>query len=286
MQLAVLNITTHPHSPARYVDLFLRAKQQRIAGLAHGERQLMISSFSRSAASTDVELWTGHLNSFVDFDRNAPWLNVERGEAAAPDELESVQLPDDLKPSMKQALFSFAPNSHRLVFELVSGHGIRAVRRAIQGILNHPKVRGELAEVTVTIEQERETLERIFALPTLNHLRILVTRPNPDDFGDEDEEVERRLERLNARRLTVTLDSEKGHGLTPDEETRKLARSAMSNGRVYAEGVGSAGKEKISTVDHPLVEAAMYDPDTTLKDNAFLLAAKGVLRSVIARFKR
>ncbi|MRG95592.1 DUF4747 family protein [Polyangium spumosum] len=285
MQVAVLNITTHPHTPAQYIELFLRAKQERVVGLAHGDRHAIVSSFSKST-SNDIELWTGHLNSFVDFDPKAPWLNVERGEAAAPNEVASVQLPEDLKPSMKQAFFAFAPQSHRFVFELDSGLGAHSVCRAMRLILNNKKVRGELPEVTVTIEQERETLERIFEMQTLKHLRIMVTRPNPDDFGDEDEEIERRLERQRARKLTLTLDSEKGQGLTPDDETRKLARLAMSNGRVFAEGVGPKGPQKISTENHPLIGTTLYNAVTTLKDVAFVQAAKEVLTSVFTKVRK
>ena len=209
---------------------------------------------------------------------------MERGEVAEPSEVAAVQLPEDLKPAMKQAFFAFAPKSHRFVFELTSGMGVQSVCRALRLILNSPKVRGELPEVTVNIEQERDTLERIFGMQVLRHLRIMVNRPNPDDFGSEDAEVEQRLERQRARKLTMTLDSEKNQGLTPDDDTKKLARLAMSNGRVHAEGVGKMGTtERISTENHPLIQTTLYNPNTTFKDQAFVRAVKEVIASVVAR---
>ena len=45
LRLAALNVKTHPHSPARYEELFRLAKQRRIAVPYHGTRYAMIASF-------------------------------------------------------------------------------------------------------------------------------------------------------------------------------------------------------------------------------------------------
>ncbi len=275
MQVAVLNITTHPHSQETYIELFQRAKDLKIGGLSHSNRYAMITQFS--AASPLRDIYTGTLSTFTDFDRNAPWLDTGSGEAATSSKVEAIRLPQDLKPDLKQIPFAFVPRSHRFVFEL-ERIGVKAAYRAISAILNHPLVLGTLSEVVVSVVQAREPLDRIFEASNLRHLEILVNRPNPDDFGDSDDDVAERLERQHATRITVIMDGEREVGLKPDPGIRKLADAAITDGHVRAVVVKpSGGTEKISTDDHPLVGVTNYDPATTPKESAFMLAVKAVL---------
>ena len=96
---------------------------------------------------------------------------------------------------------------------------------------------------------ETEALERILALEKLSHLKIVVTKPNPEDMTDEYRQIMKKLGDQKAS--SQTLEYQKAPGakrLEPDEETRKLAEIAAFNGYVQGKERGRAAD---STKSHP-----------------------------------
>jgi len=85
-------------------------------------------------------------------------------------------------------------------------------------------------------------------LVKLRRLKIVVTRPNAEDLTDEYAEIMRKLNGQGARTITQELiKAPKIDRLNPDEETRKLAKIASTNG--YVEGDVKDLHE--STKEHP-----------------------------------
>jgi len=116
--------------------------------------------------------------------------------------------------------------------------------------LANPK-ESQPAEITQLLFQsasEEGSVEKILALPRLRHLKIVVTRPNPDDLADDYAAVMKRLADQKARTLTQELQkAPKGDRLIPDADTQSLAKIAGTNG--YVEGVGKDAHD--STKSHP-----------------------------------
>lgn len=280
IRVAALNITTHPHSADRYVELLRAAKDNRVVAVARGDRSVLITQF-RQPLTDDPTTYVGTLSSFVALDPHMPWLNIERGEKADPQELEQIRVPDSLKPDMKQALFVFAPSVHRLIFEDGTlGISVKETQKAVYVMLNDTRVLRELHGVNVSIEQDRATLDRILNMHKLTSLEIKITRPNPDDFGDADDDVEDRLKKQRVRTWYQKFTSDRGEGLAPDKTTVAEAQLAMSNGEVIARGTEAAkAKTKtISTVNHPDIYSSNYDPRAMTKDQGIVKVAKEFLR--------
>jgi hypothetical protein len=276
----VLNITTHPHSPQGYVDLFRRAKRSKVVVRARGERHAIISQFA--PYGSEAAEYFGTMSTFVDFDPKAPWLNVTSGKQAEPDEVAEVSLPDNLKPSLIQAFIALDPTSHRLVVE--STLGTSSIIAAITGILNEERVRGTLEQVHVAVEQSREAVAAILGRPDLKRLEVYVFRPNPDDLGDEwDRDVQERLGNLNAASISEVVE---GSNIVPDSQLRAYADAAASHGRVIARHGERGAITKSSTENHPVVVSHKYDQNVSTPDVGFIQLVRKAIDAVRNRRRK
>jgi len=137
-----------------------------------------------------------------------------------------------------------------------------------------------VSEVGVHIETHRDALERILRMHELHKLTIVVSRPNPPDDIDVDDEVSERLRDMRARKMSLTLDHAQGEGLdvARDKETLNLVRVARSNGTIHAVGRDRDGLvEKISTEKHPLIVKEPVEASDLLPEHEFIGVAKKVL---------
>jgi hypothetical protein len=123
----------------------------------------------------------------------------------------------------------------------------------LHGILNNSLSQDRFGEVDVTVIPEANAVDRIFRIPELSRLEIIVLRPNPDDLGEYEKEVFEKIDKQNARRYETALVKKRGRGsLKPDEDTRALADIAASNGYVKGHGRDAEGLlTDESTRDHP-----------------------------------
>ncbi|HMI84649.1 MAG TPA: DUF4747 family protein [Polyangiaceae bacterium] len=251
-----LNIATSPHSPEIYLGLFQRARNAKIAGLMHGNRWGRIGSIASNPDANGLHF--GRLNTFVDFDLKKPWLNTDTDDIAGIEQVRAIQLPANLKPEYLPIEFAFHPGKH-LLFIRAEKTGPTNLERVIFNLLNHPRVNRGEQRVNVTVVQEESALDRIFGIETLSRLRIVVSRPNPDDFEEFDARLKERLAEQSADQVTVELVGT--DGLEPDETTKALAYVALKNGSVLGSGKRADGlKVTESSLAHPRVIDEMWDP--------------------------
>jgi uncharacterized protein DUF4747 len=276
--VVALNVAARPHPDGIYVRLFKAARAKRIAAKLYGHRLGAISTFDLS--SEDDTLYTGLISSYVDFDRDAPWFNVAKGTRAEDDEVEAVQLPEDLRPELKQGFYAFSTKNHRFVFESTFGSPTN-VANMLYTILNDKRVRQEGEHVNVAVEQEKEALSRLLALKEIWRLTIEVGVPNSDDGDDEQEEFEERLRKIRAKKMVTIVEGSRGEGIDPDAELKTMANVALSHGSVHAVGKNTAGKkEKLSTIEHPKTHTDQYSPDEESGKSAFRRLARFLLGRV------
>jgi hypothetical protein len=208
---------------------------------------------------------SGEIFRFVKLDPNEPWFNAATQEAASPEELRNVSIPEHLLPHLQKIPFVFYANSHRLYFvsrDRTTRLGPAAVKTFLEAALGNPGIESLFPDVHVTVVPDSETLEKIFSMHTLERLTIELTRPNPDDGDDDEARWMDRLQRQNSRKLKVELTAGRHESLAPDNETRSLAVVAASNGKVFAEGRDVFGiKQRESTIEKPLLESAQVDSE-------------------------
>jgi hypothetical protein len=262
--VAAINLTMHPHQPSRYVKLIQSLARVRAAAQIRGEYQATLGTAKAIDDGDPESGLAGVIYKFFELDKDANWFNVVRQKAAEPGERARVQIPAELKPHYSPFNYVFFPRSHLLFFETKWGPNNLSpgnVHKMLIHQLARPQILQDFGHVDVTVEPSRESLERIFKMPSMSRFQIELTRPNADDLANSERTVMQRLASMNAQREGIELVSEKGKPLKPDEALKIIARVAQSNGHVEAEGRGADDKRIFeSTEDHPLKETVTYDP--------------------------
>jgi len=265
--VAVLNITMHPHSTEKYIELFKDAFRLNNSTMYQANHYALIGSFHPIAGTKENEGFHGGIYRFLDFDSGEPWINLSENKEASEEDLEEVNIPDNLRPGYHSNGYVFFPKEHLLFFERASSGqkalGPRHAKKIFEKLLNQKELTEKYGHIDVTIEPSHEALDKILKMPILSKLKLTITKPNPDFFGSgTDQEVEARFNALNAKSFEAELTAERNESLTPDEGICSLANVAASNGKVIGEGYDENGvRKQESTENHPYIETAKYDPD-------------------------
>lgn len=264
IRVAALNITTDPHSPAIYSGLVKAAyelnRKIQIAGDLYA-----ILGFFRQAGANAASPGSGEIYRFIDIDPAADWFDLRKRKPATDAELESVNIPDHLKPHLQRLPYVFFPRNHRLVFATHWKNGAMAPTRVcnfFETLLNDPRLRNGFSTVNVTVEQEPHELETIFALHQLRELQIEIKRPNADTDEGIEKEILDQMRAENAAKQTVILDAEHDRSLKPSQRTKVTAKLAVSNGKVIAKGRDQDDvARELHTEQHPRIETFDIDQD-------------------------
>lgn len=238
------------------------AKRMVRLGSVHGG--MIGSLYGTASASAEKEL-TGELYRFLKLDPDEPWFNAQTKAAASPGDLEALSIPQHLLPHLQRIPFLFKPATHRLYLiskDRKDSLSPSTAKQLLDGVFQPLASEGLFPPVEITVEPAKDALDEILNLKSLEHLVIELVPPNPDDGDDIEKSWKDRLKKQNVRKQTVQLDSERNQTIKPDAETVALAKVAASNGKVTASGHDAAGvKQDLSTVDKPLRERVLHDPN-------------------------
>jgi hypothetical protein len=249
--IGALNVSADPHPSGIYRRLFEEAAEHAVS--------LWGSDWAKITAPVDRETTPPSFYSRVliwtEIDKDGKWLDQKTDKEATAAEKKKIQIPENLDPNFRSFNFVFFEDKHLLVLEyqneLNEHFGSKRAQRFFATLLNSDDPNAP--EVTVTVVPSHEALDRIYAIPRLRLLEILVERPNPDDLTADANRILDRLLRQGAKSQKVELEKKAGvHTLTPDEDTKKLAEIAATNGHVAGSGKAADGKPVYeSTRDHP-----------------------------------
>lgn len=266
LTVGALNLKIHPHSPELYVKLFQEVfaigEVVKIRGADWGMPGYLLTS----SMGNPLEGMSGALYRFLNINPDEPWLDVtKRAPIREEDGTPIPQIPEHLKPNLREVPFVFYPQGHRFFFDAGSFSPSSAAS-LLRNISKNSSIIDKFGIIDVIVESSKEAIERILSIPSLTRLEIFITRPNADDISSQKRRFLERMESQNARTFKETVTSLKEQGINPDEETRVLMDLASSNG--WVRGVGYAGetKREESTDPHPLLEKERYDPN---KETAF-----------------
>lgn len=233
--------------------------------------------------SDGAQIIRGELYKYIQLDSTRDWFNVQKGKPAEQRELESIQIPDHLKPHFQYVPFVFYPNGHRLILVTRDGRDVISTGQAVlilEAAFSVPEIVRIFGRMELVVEPARDTLERILSMPRLRTLEIFVTPPNPDDLEEFEQGLFKEMDAQRASAYHLILNEVSGQGLAPNDRTRKIAQVAQSNGKVSGIG-GSRGKtDRLSTTEHPFIAKAQYDPDVEARGNVLLNKAKEIFRQL------
>ncbi|MFA7455792.1 MAG: DUF4747 family protein [Desulfobulbaceae bacterium] len=287
MEVAVINVVTHPHSPQGYVDLLKDAFALKSPVNYLGVEKFILNKPIPINKEDAVEGLSGFFHKFTDIDLRAPWMNLAKLEAVESEDGEPVvNIPEEMKPNCKTAPFVFLAKGHRFFFPTAHTEqntritfSPTLVAKALMSLFSHASIREKYGDVTVTVESQEETIGEILKIPALTKLILDVNLPNPDDiFGDEAEAL-RRMQEQHARKMRAEWTGNKEAGIKPDADTRGFMKLALSNGYVEAEGYDDQQKVVKKTEKHPVRLEGQYT-----KGKSALSCLLGVARSSIVKF--
>lgn len=272
-----------PHSPERYVHLFERvAVTERIVKI-RGDWVGRLGTIRIEKDASGSQVVVGDFYKYIELDATRDWFNVLKGAPAEDGEIKSINIPQHLKPHFQFVPFLFFPQVHRLV--MVTKDGSDAIsayqaRTILNRAFSDPEIFDQFGKMELTVEPQRDALDKILNLPRLRSLDIVVTPPNPDDFAQYERELFSNMEQQHAGNYRIQMQEVDGKGLAPNNATRNLAKVAQSNGSVSGVG-GERGKTvRLSTTDHPFEDRSTYNPETQTRSSVLIARAQSILRAI------
>ncbi|MES2600526.1 MAG: DUF4747 family protein [Pseudomonadota bacterium] len=255
IEVAALNIVASPHPDGIYLKLF-----QHVAGkeiLLWGSDRAKITE-PRAIEGRDNYFY-GEVLVWAHIDTDSPWLNTDTDTEATDEEMQAVveALPTNLEPNFRPFTYVLNQAEHIVLLEIRNEAGQRFSPKRAKRMFARlfEDLPADLPEVDVTVIPEEETLEKIFAIKRLRKLDIVIKRPNGDDLGDDFKRVMDALtqEGVRVQKIEKTKAA-KVPTITPNEDTKKLAVIASTNGYVSGEGKDELGNPVFeSTEEHPKI---------------------------------
>jgi len=254
-----------PHSPQRYVEFFtesLKLRQPLRVGNIH---MLMLGSVHPDNPENPEAGLHGEIYRFVKLNTNEPWFNSQTHDVATADEVNEVKIPPYLLPHLQRFPFVFNPKTHHLYYikkDRSDSMGPISVKHLMDYLITILVDSNQFPEINVTVIPDEKTIDKILDLSTIEHLTIEISRPNPDDGHIDGQRWMEKLERQNAKKVTMTLQSSKGDSIIPDQDTRAMAKVAAMDGKVDVVGRDmDGGKVEESTAKRNMVKYAPVNSD-------------------------
>lgn len=300
LEMGMINITIQPHKPQKYVDLFETLFQSQSMAEAFMNHKMFLGRLSTITDEKPLDGLAGEFYRFFNLDKKSAWMDVAARRALKRDEASQgvKNIPENLKPDASMFQFVFYPANHRLVFTLKGQYFENSLTNprsapsispdrmvsVLNQLFSDPIIEKKFGKVDITAEPRREKLDEILSLKRLQTLKIELTRPNPDDFEEIEQQLLKRLDDQNVDRQTIILHAATGKGIQVDPDTKKLAKVAASNGRVDGQGYDDAGRKRSeSTISHPHIETVTYNPKLQLPIQVLVGSALAFVRMITGK---
>lgn len=259
MEIGGLNVRVHPHEDGAYDELIGKLYDLKKVAKIHGDRFGLITMLDRSEENKGMVY--GVLSTFLEIEIDGDWFNTETMDEASANDIRKIRIPENLHPNLKTFRFAFNTKRHELIFEHYS-EGDRLTHNSalnfFRNLADDRRIQKRFGDVKITVVTDRATVDRIFQIPRITDLDILIEKPNSDLW---DANFEEHLEDKNARSMNVHYKAERGQGIQRDEDLNALLNASINNGRSIAKGYGPEGHVTISTDSFPKVVQEKYEPE-------------------------
>lgn len=262
LHVAAINIALHhPHSLGNYISLFNRAVALKRPVKLRGEMEAILGYLAPLDGEKPAEGLEGEIYKFTRINSALPWFDMTTGKEADKRTVSRVQIPENLRPNLESIRFIFRPSNHMLYFVSKSAKGALGpglVKKFFSELFQSPEL-ADLGQTSLTVIPVANKLDQIINMAQLKTFSMEFLRPNPDDLGSLDEEMERRLRQNNAQSMTTTLVSASEKGLELEDSFKQLAGVAARNGTVRGHGRDANGKPlSLETDKHPEITQISY----------------------------
>lgn len=282
-----VNITIHPHTPEKYIELFRMARRNARNVKLRGDSYATLSFFNPyKRGQSSNEPFEGEILKFIDIDIDGEWFNISKKDVATDEEKDKINIPENLKPNVGRFSFIFLPESHLLVYEMQDKNKYispKQMETFLNGIFSDTKILDKFGIVNVTILTEPESVEKMLSLKGITLISMITRRPNPDDLISAESIMQKRFKKLGVIEEDKTYKSERGQEIKPDKELKQDALIASRNGEVSIRRINETGLVEIhASSEVPLQRVEPYDSDVTSVTELLIQKAK----SLASEFKR
>ena len=268
MDIGAINITIHPHTPARYVDMFKLASRHCIQvkiGFKHMALITGVNAYDIQLRDKPDAPIQGDIVKFTDIDLDGPWLNLQSNQPAEESDLAGINIPEHLKPNMTRFRFVFFPEKHILFYEAYDRGTMlnpNVATRIFKNIFSTELIEKEYGVVNVTHLPKKDAVEEALRTPRISSLKFKITRPNSDHFNEQETELLENLTNMHVAEARIEYKAIKGDSIVMDTQMNNLAKIAAKNGKFDLKGKDNNNRPvNFSTASHPMVEPFFFNPE-------------------------
>lgn len=144
--LSVINITVPPpHQAIRYVQLMQDALELKNPVNLKGDWVGMIGAIAAEEERTEngVRFLCGKFYKYIDLISTKNWFNIKEFKPAQKNEIESIQIPNELKPHFQESCFVFLIEHHRLFFitkNVQNSFSPFQANKVLSGVFSRPEI--------------------------------------------------------------------------------------------------------------------------------------------------
>jgi hypothetical protein len=258
IEVAAVNLRIPNLKKRDYLALMKLLYEQRLPVNFYGESHVVITHF-------DEETRRGTFSKYTEIELDGQWFDIEKQDAASPEDVGKIEIPAKLKPNLAQFYFLLDEGLHTVAFESYvdsKSLSLKGVAKYFNSALATKAVTDQFGRVESDIVSSYQAAQALLKLPDLKEVRITIRLPNSDDIGDDlAHEIEARLRQQNGEEYEETIRAKGKDALRPDERTQTLATVAAENGEVEVQSVVNGVKKRQKSSDTPLTEAEKFQPD-------------------------
>ncbi|MEC4091867.1 DUF4747 family protein [Pseudoalteromonas rubra] len=280
VQVGVINVTMHPHSPKRYVELFRSARAQNMAIHLQGTSWAELADVHEvSKSDAEVKPIYGEIYKYTNFDPKADWYNKDTKQHATEEELEDTKQIDHLRPESTRFTFIFYPDEHLIVYsqyEKSKNFTPNLATEFFNALLNLSQLQEIYGEINVTHQPEENAVTEIIKLPSKRKLEMTITRPNA--LKSAEQKYLKKMKKRKVQKIKEELTADSDNAIEVDDELKDAIKIAAKYGNVKTSGKNDQGERvTIDTNDTPFSAKDFYDDKHHTAMEAFRMLAETVL---------
>lgn len=229
-----------------YVDIISKIHDQKISIPVYGDTHLILRTQFHDVVkieNNNIEIQYGSISSYTVIDGN-DWLNLNNME------VENIDLPKNVFPSLKESQYIFIPTAHRLAIVKGDGISIKRVEKFLKEAIGQVIVEDEDFEVCV--EQADDAFDRITMAEAVKKLFIDISYSNADAGDDAYAFMDQQIRVSEMKRLKMEATPNHNGDIRTDSLLVSGAlKVAQSNGSAKATIIENGQRTKINTKEHP-----------------------------------
>lgn len=247
VQIANIKLLSNRRSGKEaYVDIISKIHDQKISIPVYGDTHLILRTQFHDVVkieNNNIEIQYGSISSYTVIDGN-DWLNLNNME------VENIDLPKNVFPSLKESQYIFIPTAHRLAIVKGDGISIKRVEKFLKEAIEQVIVEDEDFEVCV--EQADDAFDRITMAEAVKKLFIDISYSNADTGDDAYAFMDQQIRVSEMKRLKMEATPNHNGDIRTDSLLVSGAlKVAQSNGSAKATIIENGQRTKINTKEHP-----------------------------------